>query len=51
MKTTKIQIAIAEDLEEDKKRVIAAINNTTNFQVSIKAVSGRDLVLQLIENS
>jgi DNA-binding NarL/FixJ family response regulator len=50
MKSTKIKVAFAEDIEEHRKRIAAAISETESFEVSIKATSGRDLILQLIRN-
>jgi RNA-binding protein YhbY len=47
MKSTKIKVAFAEDNEDHRKRIINAICETENFEVSIKAASGRDLILQL----
>lgn len=47
MKSTKIQIAFAEDIEEHRKRIIVAVQETKNYEIAIKAVSGRDLILQL----
>lgn len=47
MKTNKISIAFAEDNAEHQKQIIEAVNQTKNYQLSIKAVSGRDLILQL----
>lgn len=43
----KIQIAFAEDKEEHRRQITEAVNQTKNYQLSIKAVSGRDLILQL----
>ncbi len=50
MKSTKLKIAFAEDIEEHRKRITDAISSTKSFEVSIKATSGRDLILQLIRN-
>ncbi len=36
MKTAKIQIAFAEDLESHRKQIIEAINQTKNYQLLIK---------------
>jgi len=47
MKTSKIQIAFAEDKEEHRQFITTAVNQTNNYKLSIKAVSGRDLILQL----
>ncbi len=50
MKSTKIKIAFAEDTEDHRKRIVDAICETQNFEVSIKATSGRDLILQLLRS-
>jgi len=47
MKSTKIKIAFAEDIEEHRKRITVAVQETQNYELSIKAISGRDLILQL----
>jgi len=47
MKSTKIQVAFAEDIEEHRKRIVIAIQQTKKYELSIKAVSGRDLILKL----
>lgn len=47
MKSTKIQIAFAEGIEEHRKRIIVAVQETKSYEIAIKAVSGRDLILQL----
>ncbi len=47
MKSTKIQIAFAEDIKEHRERIVEAINETKNFETTINATNGRDLILQL----
>lgn len=48
MKLTKIQVAFAEDIEEHRKRIDVAIEQTKNYELCIKAINGRDLILQLL---
>ena len=50
MKLTKIQVAFAEDVEQHRKKIIEAIQQTKNYEICIKAVNGRDLILQLLKN-
>jgi len=50
MKSNKTLIAFAEDKEEHRHRIIKAVNETKNYELSIKATSGRDLILQLHRN-
>ncbi len=47
MKPTKIKIAFAEDIEDYRKSITKAVQQTNKFEVSFKATSGRDLILQL----
>lgn len=47
MRPTKIRVAFAEDIEEHRKRIIAAVQETKSYETSIRAVSGRYLILQL----
>lgn len=50
MKTQKIKIAFAEDNADHVKRIVTTISAMQNFEISIKATSGRDLILQLVRN-
>ena len=50
MSKRKIHIAFAEDVEEHRKRIEIAIQQTKNYELSIKANNGRDLILQLKRN-
>lgn len=47
MKTTKILIAFAEDIDEHRKRICNVISQSSNLELIVKANCGRDLILKL----
>lgn len=47
MKSTKIQIAIAEDKKEDLETIVKAVEKLPNYEVVIKANCGKTLIKEL----